>query len=202
MEIPFLGKFVPKNQNCHFKLKFGTYTNSSIQNPMVMFNFLGFEWKYTFWANLVQQIKNVTLTWNLVPTLKAEIWYLLELEHAEFNGDVYSSCFWLEIPFLGKFAPKNHSCHFKLKFGTYTNSNMQNSMVMFIFFVFDRKYPFWANLVQNIKIATLTWNLVPTLIRILRIQWCVSLFLFLSGNALFGQIWSEKSNLSLYAQIW
>ena len=107
------------------------------------------------------------------------------------------SCFWVEIPFLGKFGPKNQNCHFKLKFGTYTNSNMQNSMVMFIFLVFAWKYPFWANLVQKIKIVTLSLNLVPTLIRTCRIQWWCSFFWFLSGNTLFGQIWSKKSKLSL-----
>ena len=46
-----------------------------------------------------------------------------------------------------------------LKYGTETNSNMQNSMMLFT-------------------------------------------FLFLSGNTLFGQIWSKKSKYSLYAEIW
>ena len=78
-------------------------------------------------------------------------------------------CFWPEIPFLGKFGPKNQNYQFKLKFGTYTNSNMQNSMVMFIFFVFDWKYPFWANLVQKVKIISLSWNLVPTVIQLCRV---------------------------------
>ena len=55
---------------------------------------------------------------------------------------------------MGNFCPKNQNSHFKLKFGTYTNSNMQNSMVMFIFFVFDWKYPFEANLVQKVKIIS------------------------------------------------
>ena len=41
---------------------------------------------------------------------------------------------------------------FKLKFGTYTTSNMQNSMVICTFFVLDGEYLFWANLVQKIKI--------------------------------------------------
>ena len=44
--------------------------------------------------------------------------------------------------------------------------------------VFDRKHPFWANLVQKVKIVSLSWNLVPRLIRICRIQWCCSVFLF------------------------
>ena len=57
------------------------------------------------------------------------------------------------MPFLGKFGPKNQNSHFKLKFGTYTNSNMQNSMVMFIFFVLEWKYPFGANLVEEVKIT-------------------------------------------------
>ena len=34
--------------------------------------------------------------------------------------------FWLEIPFLGKCDQKSQNCQFKLKFGTQTNSNMQN----------------------------------------------------------------------------
>ena len=59
------------------------------------------------------------------------------------------------MPFLGKFGPKSQNYQFMLKFGTYTNSNMQNSMVMFTFSAFDWKYPFWANLVQNVKIVSL-----------------------------------------------
>ena len=34
-----------------------------------------------------------------------------------------------------------------LKFDTLPNLNMQNSMVMFTFFVLVREYPFWANFV-------------------------------------------------------
>ena len=82
--------------------------------------------------------------------------------------------FWVEMPFLGKF-------------GTYTNSNVQNSMVMFIFFVFDRKYPFWANLVQKVKIVSWSWNLVAFII----FQCCCSLFCFFTGSALLGQICSK-----------
>ena len=101
-------------------------------------------------------------------------------------------CFSVEIPFLGKLGPKNQNCHFMLKFGTYTNPNMQNSMVMFIFSVFDWKYPFWANLAQKVKIISWSWNFVPRLIRICRIHWCCSRFLFSTGNTLFGQICSKK----------
>ena len=34
---------------------------------------------------------------------------------------------------MGKFRPKNQNCQFKLDFGVETNSNMQNSMVMFAY---------------------------------------------------------------------
>ena len=68
--------------------------------------------------------------------------------------------FWPEIPFSLKFGPKNQNCQCKLKFGTYTNSNMQNSMVIFIFFCFQSEMVFWANLVQKFKIIEReTWYL-------------------------------------------
>ena len=41
----------------------------------------------------------------------------------------------LIAPF-GKFSPKSENCQFKLKFGTKTNSNMQNSIVVFTFSMF------------------------------------------------------------------
>ena len=154
----------------------------------MLFTFFIFEWKCTFWANLVQKIKIVTLCWNLVPTL-------IRICRTHWCYSLFR--FWVEISFLGKVGPKSQNSHFKLKFGTYTNSNMQNSMVMFIFFVFDRKYPYWANLVQKVKILTLSWNFVRTLVRTCRIQWWCSLFLFSIGNTLFGQILSKASKFSL-----
>ena len=74
-------------------------------------------------------------------------------------------CFWANL------VQKNQSCHFKLKFGTFTNLNMQNSMVMLTFSVLNQKYCFLANLVQKIKIITLSSHLVVRLILICRIQW-------------------------------
>ena len=61
-EIAFLGKFGPKNQNCQFKLKYNTQTNSDIQNSMVTFSFSIFDWEYLFWTNLVQKVKIVNLS--------------------------------------------------------------------------------------------------------------------------------------------
>ena len=149
--MAFWGIFGPKNQNCHFMLKFGTYINSSMQNSIMLFSFFVFEWKYSSWTNLFQSIKLVTLCWNLVPRL-------------------------------------NQICRIQ---GCYS-----------LFLILECKWLFWVNLVQNIKIVTSCWNLVPRLLQICRIQWCYSLFLFLSANGLLGHIWSKKSKLSLYAEIW
>ena len=72
------------------------------------------------------------------------------------------------MPFLSKFGPKIQNCQYKLKFGTLTNLNMQNSMALFSVSVFNWKYSFWANLVHAIKIAHLRLNLAP--IQICRTQ--------------------------------
>ena len=40
-------------------------------------------------------------------------------------------------------------CNSTQKYGTLPDSNMHNSMMLFAFFVFDQKYPFWVNLVQK-----------------------------------------------------
>ena len=82
---------------------------------------------------------------------------------------------------------------------------MQNSIAMFIPSVLDRKYPFWANLVQKIKVVSLRWNLVPRLIQICKIQWWCSIFLFYNRNSFFGQFGPVNQNcqfklkLSTYA---
>ena len=95
LEIPFLGKFGPKNQICQFKLKFATYTNSNIQNSMGMCTFLGFDPKYLFWAYLVKKFI-----------------FVCSGKNAEFNDGVLWICLRLEIPFLGTFSPNNENCQF------------------------------------------------------------------------------------------
>ena len=128
-----------------FKAKIGTQTNSNMQNPMVMFTLSIFDQKTHF-----------GLIWS--QNFSIEIWQLDQFEYAEFKDDVYFFCFEPEIAFLGKFRPKNQNCQFKLKFVfkslsghiyskniknqngqfklkccTKSNSNMQNSRVIFIF---------------------------------------------------------------------
>ena len=75
--------------------------------------------------------------------------------YAEFNGDVHFFFFLPKIFFLYKFGPKNQNFPFKLKLGSKTNSYMENSMVRFIFFVFDWKHLFWVHLFPNIKTVSL-----------------------------------------------
>ena len=149
-----------------------------MQNSMMLFSFFVFKWKCPFRANLAQKVKIISWIWNLVARL-------IQICRIQWCCSLF--CFWVEIPFLGKFGPKNQNCHFKLKFRTYTKWNMQNSVVMFIYFVFDWKYPFSTNLVQKIKIISWSLNLVARLIWICRIQWCYSLFCFLTEAAFLGK---------------
>ena len=80
------------------------------------------------------------------------------------------------LPFLAIFGQKNQSFLLIMKFVTYSNLGILNSMVTFTFSVLDQKYPFWANLVQKYKIVCLSWNLVPRLIRTSKFEY--SRFLF------------------------
>ena len=54
-----------------------------------------------------------------------------------------------KISSLDKLGPKNQNYQFKLKFGTSTDLNIQNSMALFTLSVLDQKHAFWANLVQK-----------------------------------------------------
>ena len=117
--------------------------------------FFCFRPEIPFLSKYGPKIKIVSLGWNLEPRLiricTIQWWCSLSL-------------FSTRIQFVGKFGPKIQNCKFKLKPGTQTNSNKQNSKVVSTFPVLDQKYPFWANLVQKIKIVSFSWNLVPRLI--------------------------------------
>ena len=93
---------------------------------MVMFIFSDLVWKYPFGANLVQKIKIDCLRWIQ--------WWC-----SNFLG--------------GSFGPKSQNCLFKMKLAHQNNLKMLNSIAMFVSLVLDRKYIFWSNLVQNIKIV-------------------------------------------------
>ena len=53
----FYGKFVPKNQNWGFRLKFSNYTNWKMMNLMLVFTFFVLGHKYSFSVNLTQMLK-------------------------------------------------------------------------------------------------------------------------------------------------
>ena len=54
-EIPFLWKFGPKNQNCYLRLKFNISAALNMESSIVMLTFTVLDWKYPFWANVVQK---------------------------------------------------------------------------------------------------------------------------------------------------
>ena len=76
------------------------------------------------------------------------------MEYSEFDGDTFSVLNWKYL-FLSKFEPRNQNYQFKLKFGTCTNLNMQNSMVMFTFSVLNKKFgPKIQNCLFKVKVST------------------------------------------------
>ena len=107
--------------------------------------------KHRFWANLVGNIKIVNLNWNLVPTLinnlnmqnSMVVFTFPVLDQKPFFGLIWSTNSIMSVTAFGQiWAKKGQSCQFQLKFGTKTNSNQQNSMVVFIFSVWDGKHFF------------------------------------------------------------
>ena len=46
-----------------------------------------------------------------------------------------------------------------MKFGTQSNSNMKNSMVMFNRSIFERKYPFYDKTVSKLFVKAAIWNI-------------------------------------------
>ena len=103
-------------------------------------------------------------------SVEDETWCLHLFKCPEFSGDVHFPYFGPKLTFLSKFGPKRQNSIFKMTIGFYRNSNMSNSMVTFKFSLLNRNYTFWLNLVRKETIVWLTWNLVPRLIQICRIQ--------------------------------
>ena len=122
--------------------------------------------------------------WSITAN-KENVVAFFQFEYAEFSGYVHFFQ-------LRPFGPKNQNCQLILKFSTWINSNMQNSMVMFPILGFGPKYLFWAYLLQKFKFVCSGKNLLPRLLRICRTQWRCSLYLCQTGNTLFRQVWSKK----------
>ena len=58
LEIPFVAKFDPKNQNCQLKMKFGTQANLNVQNNVVMISSSVLHRKYLFGGIFGPKIQN------------------------------------------------------------------------------------------------------------------------------------------------
>ena len=152
---------------------------------------------FRFWLEIPFLRKFGPKIQNCQFKLKSGTWaiQIMKIYNAELNGDFHFFSFLSRNTLFGQIWSKKWNCQFKLKFGTLSNSNIQNSKIMFTFSVLDRKYLSWVRLVQKIKIVSLSWNLVLRRIQICRIQcWC-SLVLFLTGSTLFWQISSKNSKL-------
>ena len=109
-----------------------------------MFTISVFDWKYFFLQMCSKKSK--LSVW-------AEILHEANLNMQNYVENMLCSlfCFRPEKPFLDKSGQKNQTCQFKWKFGTKTNLNMQNPMMVFTFSVFGRKYFFeqiWSKNLQ------------------------------------------------------
>ena len=93
----------------------------------------------------------------------------------------------VEIPFLETFGPKNQNFQFKFKLGTKTNSNMQNSMKnsIYVLFTFFVRNTFFREIFSQIQ-HCLKEYWISRIIRVFRIEWSCSLFLFSTTNTFFG----------------
>ena len=142
-----------------------------MKNLMVAFTLFVLGRIYPFWANFVEKIRIVSLSWNLVPLVpilirifKIQWWCSFYLFYNTLFGHIWSknpNCQFkvkfctksnsnmqnlMEIPFFGKFGSKSQNCQFKLKFSTYTNTNLKNWTFMFVFSAFKWEYPFFGKL--------------------------------------------------------
>ena len=73
---------------------------------------------------------------------------------------------------------------------------MRNTTLMFTFLVFDREYPFWANLVQKLNLSASAgiWYLYE--IEYTECTGDIFLFCFLTENTLFGKFGPKIQNCS------
>ena len=77
---------------------------------------------------------------------------------------------------------------------TFTTQKANASSPWTAWSVFNWKYLSWVNLVQKLKIISLSWYFVPRLIQIYRISWWCSLFLVLTENNLLGKFGPKNQN--------
>ena len=74
--------------------------------------------------------------------------------YTKFHGDVHCFCSWPEILVLENFGTKVQNCLFKVKF----DSNVKNSVLMFIFFCFRQEVFLFGKIASKIKNICWSWN--------------------------------------------
>ena len=153
LEIPFLGKFGPKNKNCLFKLKFGTRTNSDMQNLLMMFTFQ-FMNGNTFLGKFVEKKNHCQFKLKFGTQTNLNLCNSVVV----FTFSVFDWKYTLRANFI---------LHAE---AWYQKSEIWRIHKMFTFFPIFTSYSFWVNLVQKVKIVSLIRNLVPWLIQTCRIQ--------------------------------
>ena len=122
---------------------------------------------------LSKKIKNVSLSWILVPRL-------IQLCRIQWSCSLFLFLFSTGNTFF----EQNWSKKSKLSIFSWNSVSrliricIRNGDVHFL--CFQPKIPFWVNLVQKIKIVSLIWNLVCRINRMCRIQWWYLLFFVLN----------------------
>ena len=158
-----------------------------MQNSVLMFTFFDFTQEIHFLSKFDSKKQNCQFKLEiLVPILigicRTKWWCFL------FPFSTGKTLFWENL------VPQIQNWKFKLKPGTLSNSNKQNWMVVLTLSVIDPKHSFYANLVKETKIVSLTWNLVLMLIRISRTHWWCSLFMLSTANTFFGDLGPKNQN--------
>ena len=152
----------------------------NMKNSLVLFTFFHFDWTYIFWANLVKKVKVVSLGRNLVLRLT---WIC----RIQWGCSLFFSSR-PEMLFLSKLVQKN-KLSFKLKLDTRVSPSSGG-------LGWSPWLPKRLDCPLHVPFS-LPRSLVSRRMWILRIHWCCSPFLFLTGNSLLRQIWSKKSKLSV-----
>ena len=96
MEIPCLGIFGPKKQNCQFKQKFGTKNMCNMQNSIV--HFFCFPLEIPFLSKFDQKNKDCQFK------LKFGTYTNSNMENSMLMFTFFR--FQAKVPFVGKFGPK------------------------------------------------------------------------------------------------
>ena len=114
-----LGKFGPKSQNCSFKMKVDTKTNSHMVNSIVMFICPTVNKKHYFLAAFLIKMSIFSLRWYLVPGLLWIHWIWWFRSFAQL---------WTKNQLSGQIWSKHWHCLLKMKFRIETSLN--NSSIM------------------------------------------------------------------------